>query len=166
MRSLQSLIGKFISLKQKWNIIRWVLIKIEKDQVILLSSPGDYLIDGCIIIPLHTIKAYRYDRDEKFTEKVLIANNKIPEKIIINDKESIYETLKDKNTYIWVLKADKLYVWKFIKYNVKKIRIKEIDSKAEDWKKKVITIKKITSIIFDDDYIISLVKYKENKSKK
>ena len=56
-------------------------------------------------------------------------------------------------------------ITKSIKYNLKKIRIREIDAKGVDWKKKAIKIKKIENIILEADYIKSLIKYKEESSK-
>lgn len=157
--------NKLISIKQNNDeIISWFFIQSFKSWILLHYNPVDYVLDGYIFIPLHNIKAYKYDKEEKFKEKVILSNKK-PIKNSLSERKSIIKCLYTNQTTIAIeKKKSRFYVWNITKQKKKSIILQCITPGGTQWKKRKIKIKDINNIAFNSDYINCLKNYSDTIS--
>jgi hypothetical protein len=153
---------KLISIKQSNDeVISWFFIQSFKDWALLHYNPVDYILDGYIFIPLQNIQAYKYDKEEKFKEKIILSNKK-PINNSLSEKNKLIKYLYTNQTTIAIeKKKSRFYVWNIIKQKPKNIILQCITPKGTQWKKRKIKIKDINNIAFNSDYINCLKNYSD-----
>lgn len=145
-----------------------VLIAEGEDWIFIRSLFTDYMIDGYVLLNKNYIA--RITRDDKtiFTEKVLIASDKLTTSLSILEiplsSDLLFEYLERKQTVFQIDNKDeeKCWIGKILDSTSKSIFLTPLAPEGE-WNKGYYTFRRnnIRIISLDTDYINSLLKYNE-----
>ncbi len=162
MKSRQ-LIGKLISFEyaDRAMPITGILLEYNEEWTLLRYNPIDYLLDGFVILRNKHVMGYSRGTSEKFTEKVIAKKNYkiLPQNAIsLTDVPGILQQITE--TYglvMFQLKAErKCYVGKFVSYEERRLKIKNLDARARWTGERNFRPGDIRTIEFDTDYLNSL----------
>lgn len=168
-------IGKYFSFKFKYvnevTTYSGYLLDFNSEWVLLKYNPNDYEMDGYIVLRDKDITHYKRDSKDRFTEKILNLKGHKPkrnEKIPIADINTIVNYLSDKfgafqfdmrsNTLCWLGKVKKITGQTLDLHNL---------TPRGKWnnKMKPFPMGNIRTILFDTDYINSLMLIGRKKSR-
>jgi hypothetical protein len=163
---MKELKGKLISIKyrDRKDLISGFLIDFNDNWTLIKHNSGDYIIDGYMLLKTNKILRYKRDEIEEFHEKVLILKNLQPTEKDIFPLTNIYETLQlvsDRFGAFQIEIKDETvcYIGKLVKTTKENIVIKEISTKGRWVETESYKLKSIRCILFDNDYVNSLILY-------
>ena len=146
------------------------------DDFILLNEAGDFEVAGYLVLPIKYVKKIRYNKWDKYFEKILISEGEIGKvgvkyKIDLSNWKSVFESIKGHQLNVIVKcedpKIDSFNIGLIINIYKKDVEIHNFDpSGLLDEKPTLISYKDITAVSFDDRYINIFSKYLRSRKPK
>ena len=144
--------------------------KENEDWVLLKALFSDYMMDGVLLINKKYISLTKRESDEEFTEKVILANNRLnTENLTILDSADLYETFRKDKVVIQLshYEDSAANIGRIVKVNDKSLSMLLLNTRGI-WDDYYSNIRKdkIRTIKYNTDYIRSLLTYSEYLDKK
>ncbi|PBQ31917.1 hypothetical protein CNR22_09085 [Sphingobacteriaceae bacterium] len=166
--TISKLIHKHISfdIKSRKTNVHGLIINSSDAWTLAFNNVVDYICDGFLLIHNPSIKKHYYDKENKWTEKIILIKTKQSKtpKIILDDSTSVFSSLQSLKKVISISnkKGDITWIGKIIDVLDDSIIIRTLTTKAKWAEKKSVLFKEMSIIEFDTDYINSLLLLADN----
>lgn len=143
---------------------------------VLIQETGDFTLDGYIVLPVSQIQKIRYNKNDKYYHKIMVAEGEVEKSGIsysvnLSTWQKIFDSIKQRqlNVIVECEQSDinSFNIGPIIKTTKKKVYIQYFDATGFfEGKPTVIDFEKITKVVFDDRYTNIFSKYLRHRKNK